>query len=134
MATDKYVVVWTDTRDGNQNIYLQKIDATNGSLAGANLQVTTDAANQEGPSISSETAGNTLLINWDDARDANPTNIYGRKYNAATGLLEGELIYSKATAIQSGPVNIFSPALSKFVTLWEDHKNVSKDILGRQFN
>lgn len=133
-TNDKYVVAWTDTRDGNNNIYVQKIDAGTGGLAGINIQVTSDASNQEKVNIASENAGNTLLITWEDSRNGN-VDIFGRKFDASTGALDTLITFSSAANSQLGPVNIFSTAAGKFLSIWEDQVNPANfDIKGRQFN
>jgi hypothetical protein len=64
----EYGVSWIDDRDGNDEIYLTRIDATGNEL-GTDARLTYDAANSFRSSLA--WTGNEYGISWPDDRDSN---------------------------------------------------------------
>ncbi|MGD9140634.1 MAG: T9SS type A sorting domain-containing protein [bacterium] len=71
-----YLVVWTDTRDLNENIYGGRVAPDGTVLDGAGTPICTDTATQRYPAASSNGAG--WLVVWQDRRAGQP-DIYGAR-------------------------------------------------------
>ncbi len=74
------VVVWVDDRSGDQDIYMQRIDAGTGNrlwdLDG--LVLVAAPGNQRDPRLTRDSAG-TIIAVWVDERFSNSPDIYARK-------------------------------------------------------
>ncbi len=110
----EYAVSWQDDRDGNYEVYLQRI-STGDTLLGAAVRVTQDGAGSERPSIG--WARDQYGIVWTDRRDANP-EVY---HNAVSG---GGTVLGADTRISEDPGESQRPGLSwtgaAFGVAWED--------------
>ena len=108
-AICEYIVVWTDYRNGNRDIY--GIDP----YTGEEVQITTDESNQWSPAIYGD------IIVWTDNRNGN-IDIYG--YDLFTG---------EEVQITTDENNQRDPAIYKDIIVWTDNRNGGLDIYGDIF-
>ncbi len=132
--TGNFVIVWSDDRNGNENIYAQRYDSA-GAVIGATFRVNDDASmrNQRYPSISTDNMGN-IVIAWMDNRDGN-WDIYAQRYDN-NGTVNG--INFKVN--DDGGVNYkYYPSVSMdnagdFVIVWQDQRNGDYDIYAQRYD
>jgi len=99
-------VVWTDTRNGNKDIYGYNLSG------GVEFQITTDENDQSEPAIHGD------IVVWTDTRNGNK-DIYG--YN---------LSEEKEFQITTDENDQSDPALYNGIIVWTDYRNGNKDIYG----
>ena len=132
-SVGNFVVVWTDIRNGNYDIYGQMCDDT-GKFVGANFKVNNiDGTNlqQSTPDVARNPAGSFVVV-WQDDRNGN-YDIYAQRYNAA-GTLQGDnLVVENGSASQISP-SVAMDSLGNFVVVWQDSVNGNWDIFGLRFN
>lgn len=77
---NKYLIVWRDDRNGNDDIFGQVMDS-NGQRIGKNFRVNEpNSAVQMSPSLA-ESHDGSLLVVWEDWRNGN-VDVYGRRLSA----------------------------------------------------
>jgi hypothetical protein len=74
-------VVWSDSRDGNDEIYYAR-STDGGTTWGANIRLTNNAGNSTNPYVA--VSGNTVHVVWHDDRDGNPEIYYKRSTDGGT--------------------------------------------------
>jgi len=76
------IITWQDGRDGNWDVYAQRVDLDGNALWDQNgIAVTTDAANQYYPILMMDVSGGAL-ITWQDERGAE-TKVYAQGVDAS---------------------------------------------------
>ncbi|RMG61463.1 MAG: hypothetical protein D6715_13640 [Calditrichaeota bacterium] len=75
-----FVIAWSDTRNGNSDIYAQRY-AAGGTALGSNFKVSSDPENtrQENPAIAAGASGNFVVV-WVDWNHGN-FDVYGQRYS-----------------------------------------------------
>ena len=117
-----FVVVWSDYRNGNRDIYAQRYDASANPI-GSNFIVNDDGsiAYQENPSISMDESG-SFIVAWYDMRDGT-NHIYAQIYDNS-GNPQGSNF--KVTDY-SGSENQYDPSVftngNRFVIAWSDQRD-----------
>jgi photosystem II stability/assembly factor-like uncharacterized protein len=107
-AADRYLVVWTDTRGEDQDIYAQQV-LPDGTLEGDNIPVTGAPGVQAWPVIAAGGADDAALVVWEDWRNGLQRDIYGQRFKP------GNTFWGIDIPIGVGPGIKGSPA----VALWE---------------
>jgi hypothetical protein len=133
-------VVWEDFRNGNWDIYAQKVTAA-GALAGDNIRVTPNSAWQRNPAITAnpESTGCELasyMVVWDDSRNAPAgagTDIYAQQLGDARLCGDNRPVYTGA-ADQSYPDIAYGTGNNLYQVVWEDARNASRDVYARMIN
>jgi len=100
------IVVWTDTRNGNQDIYGFDLST------GTEFSICTDVSNQINPSVCGD------IVVWQDSRNGNG-DIYG--YDLSTGIEFPICLNGSGQAY---------PCISGDIVVWEDSRNADTDIYG----
>jgi prepilin-type N-terminal cleavage/methylation domain-containing protein len=136
-------LVWSDDRSGNGNIYLHKINTTNGSLIGSEYGVSHDSSGniQRNPDLANDQDGN-IYFAWEDNRSGN-WDIYAQKFILSSGTFWGsdlkvnsfdsndqvnaKIILDRDT--DSGATN-----LNNFYVVWQSNHQGNFDIFLRKFN
>lgn len=125
---ENFLVVWTDDRAGNQDIFAQRFDST-GNRLGGNFRVSDDLSNaaQSGAWVRFSPR-NEYWVFWTDMREGNP-DIYAQRLS-----LTGELIGSNFrvnddsfSSHQRVP-SIAANASGWNITVWEDERNGNCDV------
>jgi len=141
-ATDQYapavavdgsgniVVVWQDDRNGNDDVYAQRLDASGNKLWAADVRVNSDSgtAGQYAPAVAVDGSGNAVVV-WRDSRDGN-ANIYARRLDG-----NGNKLWGADTRVNadSGTADRSYPAVAvdgsgNAVAVWRDNRNGNWDI------
>ncbi|MDH5186062.1 MAG: T9SS type A sorting domain-containing protein, partial [candidate division WOR-3 bacterium] len=129
-----FVVVWTDNRDGNDDIYCRRYDAS-GNPLGNSFLVNDDGGDQRqyGPAIVFN-QNSEFWIGWVDARNMH-TDIYAQHYNSSgspigNNFLVNDDIASSQQRVSSIAIN----GSGGFVVVWEDERNGNTDIYGQRLD
>ncbi|MBN1803525.1 MAG: hypothetical protein JW891_18590 [Candidatus Lokiarchaeota archaeon] len=81
-----YIFVWTDNRNGNYDIYCQRVDSEGNSNWGTNgAPICTLAENQMFPEIVGDITGGAIVA-WLDNRSGNGYEIYAQKIDSSGNL------------------------------------------------
>lgn len=76
------IFAWQDLRNGNKDIYAQKIDSSGNVLWTANgVAVCTKALDQKKPTITSDTKGGAIIV-WEDSVSSGTWDVYANRINA----------------------------------------------------
>lgn len=79
-SNNNIYVAWTDNRDGNQDIYAQKIDSDGNKLWGSDVKINSDGTITDQYYSSIIVSGDFVYFTWTDERQDN-RDIYAQKYN-----------------------------------------------------
>jgi hypothetical protein len=132
-AAGNFVIVWSDNRNNNYDIYYQRYTSTGGTL-GVNTKVNDDAgtAIQWNPSISMDAAGNFVVV-WIDERNVD-RDIYYQRYTSTGGALgvNTKVNDDAGTADQIAP-SILIDITGNFVIVWHDFRSDDWDIYFQRY-
>ncbi|MBN2093732.1 Ig-like domain-containing protein [candidate division KSB1 bacterium] len=126
-------IVWDDERDGNYNIYCQRIDH-DGAINESDFRVNTDETDaiQGRPAISVHAKGSCIIV-WEDQREGN-RDIYGQVLNNSAEVPGANFRIND----DSGNSGQYTPALDQdiegnFVVIWRDDRNTNADIYRQSY-
>ena len=134
-TTGYMIVVWRDQRNGNEDIYAQKLDMTGQPRWVLNgVPVCNNPEHQSGQQIISDNNGGAIIV-WTDYRNGvNNYDIYAQRINS-TGdplwTLDGIPICTAAVD-QEYPQIAFDGDCA--VVVWSDYRNGNKDIYAQRIN
>ncbi|MEO0091678.1 MAG: T9SS type A sorting domain-containing protein [candidate division WOR-3 bacterium] len=132
--TNSGVICWTDFRDGNADIYVQRIDSF-GNPIDANFRANTDAGIkwQGTPSVAMHASGDFAIV-WEDRRNCN-SDVYCQKFNAQGIPIDTNFRVNDdiGTTDQRNADIIIQPN-QNIVVVWDDWRNDWGDIYGQIFN
>ena len=132
------IITWRDYRNGNYDIYAQRIDADGSIHTGWTIDgmpVCTDARHQHSPQIISD-GGGGAIITWHDER-GDSMDIYAQRIDADGGLhagwaSEGEPICTYAGE-QVAP-RITSDGAGGAIITWSDYRSGNYDIYAQRID
>ncbi len=129
------IIVWSDDRAGNSDIYAQKIDTSGNILWTANgIQVCTKTTKQKNPRIVSDDAGGAIIV-WEDSI-SNYWDIYAQRISSTGAILwtsTGVAICTSSNA-QINP-RIEADAAGGAIITWQDKRNnLDYDIYAQRVN
>jgi hypothetical protein len=137
-ATGNFVVVWQSSGpDGSgRGVFGQRYDAT-GTAQGVEFQVNSYTTSDQGyPKVSSDAAGDFVVVWYSRGQDGSLTGIFGRRYDA-TGTAQGVefQVNSYTTSYQFNP-NVASDAIGNFVVVWNSYgqDGDSSGVFGQRFD
>lgn len=131
-------VVWEDFRDGNWNIYGQRLNGV-GALVGGNIQLTNNTGIQRFPAIARNPEGTgcnpdgTFFVVWHDSRNAAKGfayDIYGQQLDNVGPCGANVAVYTGVGA-QVYPDIAYGTANDRYQAVWEDNRSGNWDIYGR---
>jgi hypothetical protein len=112
-----YLVVWTDLRDGEADIYGARVTRNGVLIDTSGLAIVADSAWQTGPAAVYD--GTNVLLVWEDNRDDLSGDIYGARITP-----EGTVLDSSGFAISSAQNWQASPAVAvgdaDVLVVWHD--------------
>ena len=128
------IITWYDSRNGNTDIYAQRINASGAVLWTADgVPISVATGSQYSPTIASDGSGGAI-ITWYDSRNGN-ADIYAQRINASGAVqwtADGVSI-STATYNQYYPA-IVSDGSSGAIITWRDARNGNADIYAQRIN
>jgi hypothetical protein len=128
------IVTWYDYRAGNQDIYVQRVDASGSVLWTANgVPVCTASGTQYDSRLSSDGAGGAIVV-WEDARSGN-YDIYAQRVNAS-GIAQwtaNGVSLCAASGDQTDP-RIISDGAGGAIATWCDNRTAETDIYAQRVN
>jgi len=122
---EEYLVVWHDQRDGDLNIYGQRVDL-DGSVLGPSFAICDESDIQLRPDVTYNLDTNQYLVIWEDRRaDA---DIYGQRVNA-DGSLDGDEIpiAGAGPTARRRPKVAFNPISGEYLVVYvyeEENNNI----------
>jgi predicted lipoprotein with Yx(FWY)xxD motif len=127
------IVAWQDSRDGNNDIYAQRVDAS-GSVQWVSdgLALSTAAGDQALPRITPDGAGGAIIV-WCDFSGAG--DIYAQRVSALGSIqwAPGGVALCTAMGEQSSPEIVTDGAGGAIVT-WYDYRDGMGDIYAQRVN
>ncbi len=135
---DEYLVVWSDERTDQGDIYGRRVDADETLLGSGDFLIASGADAQGAPSVAWNEDDNEYLVVWHDYRDSGVTgaDIYGQRVAADGSLLEDEIALCTASENQQYPRARYIPAYGRYFVVWQDNRNPATgwDIYGQNVN
>ena len=126
------IVTWMDHRNGNYDIYAQRLDSTGTARWTTNgVALCTATGDQVSPSIVTDGAGGAIAT-WSDYRNGN-YDIYAQRISAS-GVVQwatNGVALCTATGDQGGATIVTDGAGGAIVT-WADYRNGNDDIYARR--
>jgi hypothetical protein len=119
-------LTWQDHRNGNFDIYAQRVSSTGSSAWCANgVAVATAAFDQTNPVVVQDGSGNAVIA-WEDSRSGLEKDVYSQKISASGGLLwpVAGVAVATATGNQTVPRATSTPDGGAIIT-WLDARNYS---------
>jgi FlgD Ig-like domain len=128
------IVTWQDYRNGNWDIYAQRIDASGAiQWAACGVALCTDSLGQNLPTIVSDGAGGATVA-WDDYRNGN-WDIYAQRINASGAVQWTADGVPLCTAANNQQIPAFvSDGAGGAIVTWRDSRNGNDDIYGQRVN
>jgi hypothetical protein len=123
-ASDEYLVVWFDQRNGSDsNVYGQRVSNT-GTLVGSEIPISTAAGNQDPPVVAYNNTLNEYLVVWADARLGFPNiDLYGQRVSSTGSLVGSEFPISTVTERQTIPEIAYNSIDNEYLVTWRDQRN-----------
>lgn len=130
------IVTWNDWRNGNRDIYAQKIDSSGNILWTANgVPVVVKANQQQNSKLIGDNSGGAIIV-WEDSVSNNTYDIYAQHINStgvATWTANGVII-SNAADSQINP-RIETDNVGGGIITWQDKRNgTNYDIYAQRIN
>ncbi|PIS05600.1 MAG: hypothetical protein COT81_00355 [Candidatus Buchananbacteria bacterium CG10_big_fil_rev_8_21_14_0_10_42_9] len=132
---------WSDNRNGNLDVHMEKYDTNGNELLGGNNKLETDASNadQTQPRIVANATGDALFITWEDDRDS-LSDIYLQKLNNDTTQVWVPEVKvntnsgsGSGTGLQELPDLTINADDNLFI-VWQDDRNGDFDIYSQRVN
>lgn len=129
-------VVWEDLRDGQWEVYGQRLTPA-GALLGANIRFTNNPAVQQSPAITYNPENNgcalhSFYVVWEDTRNPGQGfDIYGRQLDNIGPCAASLAVYT-GQADQRRPDLAYATASDRYQVVWDDARNGATDIFGRR--
>ena len=116
------IITWHDYRNGNWDIYVQRINANGVALwTAGGVPICTESSDQMGPGIVSDDIGGAIIA-WHDGR--NPGDIYAQRINAS-GVVQwtanGVEICTGVDMSSFSPISITSDGHDGAIITWTDY-------------
>jgi len=128
------IITWEDYRDGNADIYSQRVNATGVVQWTTNgVAISTGTGNQTKPKLVGIGTGEPI-ITWQDTRNGN-ADIFAQRVSS-TGVVQWTAHGVGAcvtTGDQSNPQLVFNPAGGAIIT-WEDNRGATMDVYAQSLN
>ena len=135
-GSDNAIIVWQDSRNGDRDIYAQKLDPNGNRLWAADMRVNSDseAAYQQYPAMAVDGTGNAVVV-WQDGRNGD-ADIYAQRLDAS-----GNRLWAGDVRVNSGSgtANEWNPAVAvdgtgNAVVVWKDERNDTGDIYAQKLD
>jgi hypothetical protein len=118
----EFVIAWIDQRDGNEEVYLARLDET-GAKIGADIRVTVDGSRSRNPAIAG--TGSGFAIAWADDRDGN-SEIYLARFADDASRIGGDIRVTDAAESSSHPSVAWTG--NTYALSWQDLRDGDLEI------
>ncbi|MGH7407486.1 MAG: CFI-box-CTERM domain-containing protein, partial [Candidatus Methylomirabilales bacterium] len=121
-TSNQFLVAWHDLRSGSfSDIFGQRVDAV-GSLAGAEITISSAANNQTVPAVVYNGVTNQFLVVWQDLRSGSFSDIFGQLVNAAGVLVASDFAIPDTAppSNRTAPAVAFNDTTTRFLVVWEE--------------
>ncbi len=115
-------IVWTDDRDGNDEVYFAAVDAA-GTKLGGDVRVTNDAASSRSPDVA--WTGTEYGVAWSDSRDGN-AEIYVVRLDASGAPVGAESRVTSDAAESAEPSLAWSG--TEYGLAWHDRRDTAAEV------
>jgi len=117
-----FVIVWTDPRNGNKDIYFQRFDS-GGNKIGINIKANdTVLTLHESPSVAMDGNGNFVIV-WKDFRNGNFSDIYLQRYDSNGNPLGSNVRVDDDAVNASQYISAIAiDGFGNFVVVWDDER------------
>ncbi len=138
----RFLVVWTDSRNSTSDIYGQLINADGtvyNTASNVNFPVSDETTNyQYTPSVTYDNINQRFLVVWYDYRNGY-SDIYGQLINAVgapygTATNVNFPVSDETTNYQDTPSVTYDNINQRFLVVWNDSRNSTSDIYGQLIN
>ena len=131
------IITWNDYRNGNDDIYIQRINSTGDVQWISNGTVICNASNMQlSPDICSGGVGGAIIA-WQDYRNSGTTgyDIYIQRINSSGDVqwISNGTVICNASNDQSKP-QIYSDGAEGAIITWQDFRNGNSDIYAQRIN
>ncbi|HEY6953365.1 MAG TPA: T9SS type A sorting domain-containing protein [Bacteroidota bacterium] len=124
-GTGGAIVAWTDTRNGNYDIYAQRVDTATSQWTANGVPICTLTSSQSLPFIVGDGSGGAIIA-WIDNRNGSGNDVYAQRVNAS-GVVQwrtnGVAICTAAGDPQ--PAGILSDGSGGAILSWVDYRNAT---------
>lgn len=120
--SNRYLVVWCDSRNGNYDIYGQLINA-DGTLYGDSFPICNESHEQYKPSLAFNSSTNQYLVVWYDYRNIINADIYGQLVNSDGTLSGSNFPICDAPEEQYNPKVTYNSIINQYLVVWDDYRN-----------
>jgi hypothetical protein len=129
-----FVIVWTDEKSGDWDIYGQRY-SSDGTALGVNFKINDDTGyeSQYWPTSKGEKNGN-FIVSWADKRYNNDWDIYAQRFAADGTALENNFKVNTDAGIstQLRP-DIAIEENGNFIIAWGDYRNGNGDVYAQRY-
>jgi len=130
------VIAWGDYRNGNHDLYAQRMDADGSALWTNNGVAVCTAAGYQFASSIIPAGGGGVIVAWEDSRGGAYYDIYAQRLNGADGaslwVADGRQICGAANS-QYSPQAVSDGAMGAIIA-WYDYRNGNYDIYAQRVN
>ncbi|GAB1535720.1 hypothetical protein ADMFC3_13510 [Geovibrio sp. ADMFC3] len=137
-VTQRYLIAWEKHENSVKPKIFGQLLSSTGSYYSGNFQIgydyeTTEHA-QTSPDIAYDSTNRRFLVTWADARTGATSieniDVYGQFVNNSGALSGNNFPLTTNQYNQQNPSAAYNPASQRFITLWEDARNLSKSDCG----
>jgi hypothetical protein len=135
VTTSQHLVVWSDARNGVEDIFGARV-TSNGTVQDlTGLTISSFAKEQLRPQIASN-GSNRYLVVWQDRGHGADFDIYGAILDTSGAVLVSEIPISTSTGDQALPAVAFDSVAGQFLVVWQDARagGANRDIFGARVN
>ena len=127
------IVCWTDSRNGNYDIYAQRVNASGvAQWTTDGIGVCTETGQQQAPALMADGAGGVIVC-WQDFRSGN-SDIYAQRLNAS-GVAQwtaGGVVACAATGAQNAPNMATDGDYGAVISWYDGRSGVTPDIYAQR--
>jgi hypothetical protein len=129
------IICWLDTRNGNSDIFAQRIDSSGNTLwVNDGVAVCTLAGTEESPWITEDGKGGAF-VSWDDSAGMNTFDMYAQHLNSS-----GQITWANdgVRLVQSPRFGYFGEMVAdtegNVIVIWNAYKTSDHDILAQKLD
>lgn len=125
-----YLTVWSDTRNGTDDIFAARVPETGAVLDPTGIAVAVAPGEQLRPEIAGEPGGRYLVVWQDRQKGTAGFDIRGAVLDVDGQVIATNLVIATAARDQITPVVAFDRAAGQFFVVWSDKRSGVFDLYG----